>query len=203
MSRILGLASLLYPLLVSCGLLRFEPRIVAALVVLLWVLRAWASRHGASQFPRWVGLSLAGSALVLATAAALLNDELYLKLVPAVISACVLGIALISLRGEQSIVEWLARMQVDALSKEEVRYCRKVTWIWATFLGLNAGWIARLALVGTTEAWATYTGLIFYVLAGVLFGIEFVYRHYRFRRYLGAPTDRILRHWFPPHNADY
>ena len=33
---------------------------------------------------------------------------------------------------------------------------------------------------------------------GLLFATEFVYRHWRFRRYVGLPTDPLLRRLFPP-----
>ena len=54
------------------------------------------------------------------------------------------------------------------------------------------------SLAASLEVWTLYTGLVSYLLIGTLFAIEFVYRHWRFRRYLGAPTDALLRRIFPP-----
>ena len=64
--------------------------------------------------------------------------------------------------------------------------------------GLVASW---LAVVGPPERWALYTGLIAYLLVGALFSAEFVYRQWRFRRYLGAPTDALFRRIFPPRSS--
>jgi len=55
-----------------------------------------------------------------------------------------------------------------------------------------------LAVWGTARAWAVYTGAIAYLLMGILFAAEYTYRQWRFRRYLGAPTDVLFRWLFPP-----
>ncbi len=54
------------------------------------------------------------------------------------------------------------------------------------------------AVAGSRGAWALCTGCIAYVLLGLLFTCEFVYRRWRFRRYVGAPTDVLFRRIFPP-----
>jgi uncharacterized membrane protein len=89
-------------------------------------------------------------------------------------------------------------MQVDSLTEPEVRYCRQVTWVWVGFLAANGAAIVTLAMLGQRSHWALYTGVISYLLIGALFASEYVYRHYRFRRYLGAPADPLLMRIFPP-----
>ena len=84
---------------------------------------------------------------------------------------------------------------------DEHAYCRRVTALWCAFLVANAGVIVWLALAGTRELWALYTGVVAYLLMGALFAAEFVYRHWRFRRYVGLPTDALLRRFFPPDAA--
>jgi hypothetical protein len=47
--------------------------------------------------------------------------------------------------------------------------------------------------------WAFYTGFLSYILMGTLFSIEFLYRTWRFRRYVGGPLNPLLERIFPPH----
>ena len=103
-----------------------------------------------------------------------------------------------SFLARETTVERLARAQVGELDADERRYCRRVTALWCAFFAANAAVSAALALGGTREAWALYTGLVAYLLVGALFAAEYLYRHWRFRRYVGAPTDAVLRRIFPP-----
>jgi uncharacterized membrane protein len=96
------------------------------------------------------------------------------------------------------MAEKFARLQIDDPTDAEIRYCRRVTIVWCAFLlanGLAASW---LAVAGDLEIWALYTGFLSYVLVGILFASEYTYRHWRFRRYLGSPTDPLFRRVFPP-----
>jgi uncharacterized membrane protein len=47
-------------------------------------------------------------------------------------------------------------------------------------------------------AWTVYTGLVAYVLMGLVFAVEYVYRAWRFCEYRNALTDVVLRRLFPP-----
>jgi uncharacterized membrane protein len=73
-----------------------------------------------------------------------------------------------------------------------------VTAVWCAFFVANGAISLELALAGSRASWALYTGVIAYVCLGALFAAEYVYRHWRFRRYVGAPTDTLLRRFFPP-----
>jgi uncharacterized membrane protein len=116
---------------------------------------------------------------------------------PALVSLALLLSFAASLAGE-SVVERLARVQLGALGPEESRYCRRVTVVWCAFLLANGSIALWLAVWGTAGAWALYTGGIAYLLLGILFATEYTYRQWRFRRYLGAPTDVLFRWLFPP-----
>jgi hypothetical protein len=59
-----------------------------------------------------------------------------------------------------------------------------------------------LALSGDLAIWTLYTGIVSYLLLGTLFACEYVYRHWRFRRYVGAPTDVVLKWFFPPRDSE-
>ena len=192
---ILGLA---YPVAIYLALQRWEPRQVALLGLALLALRtAVISRQRLIGYAR----ALAGPGLAIGAAfalSALVNHPFALLLTPAGVSFALLASFAQSLRGPTPMIERFARIVTPDLSDEEVVYCRRTTLVWCGFFAVNGGIEAALALAARLEVWTLYTGLLSYVLIGTLFACEFVYRHWRFRRYVGAPTDVLLRRLFPP-----
>ena len=81
-----------------------------------------------------------------------------------------------SLFAKQSLIERLARLQTPDLPPEGVRYTRRVTQIWCVFFVLNGSMAAALVLMRQYDWWALYTGIVSYVLMGLLLGGEWVYR---------------------------
>ena len=71
---------------------------------------------------------------------------------------------------------WLARLQHPDLPPEGVAYTRRVTQIWCGFFALNGSLAALLVLLEQYRWWALYTGIIAYILMGILMGGEFAYR---------------------------
>jgi uncharacterized membrane protein len=192
---VLGIA---YPVVIFFALARLEPREVGLVVLALAALRLLTARFGAAvAFVKEVWVPAAAVGLV-ALGTAIWNDPTGLLLAPTLINAALLATFGASLWGERPIVERFARLQVEDLSPAEVRYCRSVTWIWCAFFVANGGTALYLALAGDVQAWTVFTGFVSYVLIGLLFAGEYVYRHWRFRRYLGGVADPILKWCFPP-----
>lgn len=190
----LGLAC---PALIYLALGVASPRQVASAVLLLVLLRVAVAARGdfldhvrAFRFPM---LTVAGAGVV----SLVWNDPLALLATPSLVSFGLLCAFVGSLRGE-SVVERLARAQKVALGDEEVLYCRRVTVVWCMFFLGNGALALWLAVAATRAEWALYTGLVSYLLLGTLYASEFVYRQWRFRRYLGAPSDALFRRVFPP-----
>ena len=125
------------------------------------------------------------------------NDPVSLRATPALVSFALLIAFAYSLTRSESIIEGYARVVAGDLPEEERLYCRKVTLVWCVFF-LNGCAALWLAMAGTLGQWALYTGGIAYVMMGILFTSEYLYRYWRFRRYFGAPTDPVLRRIFPP-----
>jgi uncharacterized membrane protein len=202
MRLLTGLLSLAYPFLVLVGLWAFEPRTLAlALAAILAVRLPFALRH--ARGPDLVNLGLFGglTAGVLALAA-VFDEQRFLLFVPVLVNAALLLSFARSLGHEVSMVETFARLQGHvpggALSPERRQYCRRVTAAWCLFFVLNGGVTAYLALTARVLAWTVYTGLVAYVLMGLVFAVEYVYRAWRFREYRNALTDVVLRRLFPP-----
>ena len=122
--------------------------------------------------------------------------------IPTLINFTLLGVFASTLISPPPLVEKFARVWVQTLSEAEVGYCRRVTLVWCVFFAGNGSLAAGLAMYASLEAWTAYNGVIAYFLMGALFLSEFLYRHWRFRRYVGTPFDPFLRRIFPPVNSD-
>jgi len=198
MAALQALALLAYPVLVYLGLEFASPRAVAlATLALLGVRLAFLAPARFAATTR----AFAPAALALGAASLVSlvwNDPLSLLLAPALPSLALLASFAASFAARETTIERLAAAQVGELDAGERHYCRRVTALWCAFFAANAGLCTALALVGTREAWALYNGVISYALAGALFSAEYLYRHWRFRRYVGAATDPLLRRIFPP-----
>jgi uncharacterized membrane protein len=192
---LLGIA---YPVLIYLAVSMAQPRTVAfAALILIAVRLAFTSPGKLIDYARAFGLPVLAVALILA-AAAVWNSPTSLLLTPALVSFALLAVFARSLVRGPPMVERFARLQVDDPTDAEIRYCRRVTIVWCVFFLANALTAAWLAVAGDLEIWTLYTGFFSYVLVGVVFASEFTYRHWRFRRYLGAPTDPLFRRVFPP-----
>lgn len=192
------LALLAYPVCVYFALRVASPRIVAlGTLVLIGLRLAVLARARFVATARALAPALV--ALGIASLVSLVwDDPRSLLLAPTLVSLGLLAAFASSFLARETTIERLALAQVGNLDADERRYCRRVTLVWCAFFAANAAVAAALALGGTREEWALYTGLVAYLLVGALFAAEYLYRHWRFRRYVGAPTDPLLRRIFPP-----
>ena len=62
-----------------------------------------------------------------------------------------------------------------------IAYTRRVTQIWCVFFVINGSIALGTALWASEAIWSLYTGVIAYVLMGILFVGEFLFR-IRFKR---------------------
>lgn len=171
-----ALAWLAYPPLIYAGLQFMQPRYVALLLLVFLLLRRWGD---ASRFV--LALSrlealIFGALLLLISATLVSNDEGLLRLYPFAVSSGMLLMFACSLHWPPSMIERFARMQTPDLPPAGVRYTRKVTQLWCVFLFLNAGVALYTALWSSREIWSLYNGFISYVLMGLLFAGEWIYR---------------------------
>lgn len=166
---LLGLLSLLYPLLWYYGRGQgwFYP--LAMLMLALWLARA-AMQHDRAQ--RRISLLIA--AFFAATLLFRRPDSMYWY--PVWVNGLFLLLFGLSLTQKQSIIERLARLQHPDLPPEGIAYTRRVTQIWCGFFILNGSIAALLVWLEQYHWWALYTGIIAYILMGLLMGGEFAYR---------------------------
>ena len=125
------------------------------------------------------------------------TGQLFL-LLPVIVNAVLLFTFAVTLLYPPVIIEKIARTIRKDLSSVEILYCKKVTFVWSLFFLLNGSTALYLTFYASLETWTLYNGVVAYVLMGLLFLFEFLYRHWRFRRYVGTPFDPILQRIFPP-----
>ncbi len=170
-NAIIGLLTLSYPFAVYYGINYLEPWKIAAILVVLLVIRLLISRsvkHWSAPL-MLVGIGFCGIAIWS-------NQLLTLRFYPVLMNLTSLLIFSWSLWSPPSLIERLARIQHPDLPPEGVSYTRKVTQVWCGFFVVNGGIALFTALWGSFELWSLYNGLISYLLMGILFAGEYLVR---------------------------
>ncbi|WP_028022970.1 COG4648 family protein [Enterovibrio calviensis] len=170
-----GLLLLAYPLAVYTGLSNFGMAPLALVLVILFGFRI-ASGHLANRGPlKHLAVVTGAIGIVLVSLGYLFRQHDWLLFYPVAVNSVMLTAFAYSLTQSQSMIERLARLQDPDLPPSGVRYTRNVTKIWCVFFLVN-GSIALATCFMPLTSWTLYNGLLSYVAAGVLFGIEFVVR---------------------------
>lgn len=99
------------------------------------------------------------------------------KFYPVVISAGLLLVFGWSLWFPPTVVERLARLKEPDLPPSGVAYTRNVTRIWCGYFIVN-GVIATATVFAEDWVWTLYNGFISYLLMGLLFAGEWLFRQY-------------------------
>lgn len=189
----------LYPVAVWVGLSYLSARAVGVLVMAFVIPMLAIRLRNADRASFWTILRIPLLVLGLVTLGVVLDDARYVLAMPVLINTVLLATFGATLApGAMPMIERFARMQEPELTPAKQAHCRQFTWVWCVFFLLNGGAAATLALTAALSVWATYTGLVAYVLMGMLFAIEYVVRKARFREYGRWPHDRALALLFPP-----
>jgi uncharacterized membrane protein len=117
-----------------------------------------------------------GVAIVALVAIAFLNQVLATKAYPVAMSLAAAATFAMTLRCPPSLIERFARIRRPELPPEAVGYCRRMTVVWVAWLTVNGFTAAILAMWGSLDAWALWTGLLSYIGTGMLIIGEIVYR---------------------------
>ncbi|MBT4425584.1 MAG: hypothetical protein HOA58_16235 [Rhodospirillaceae bacterium] len=166
-----------YPVMVYFGLMFFDARSVAVLLILLVGARLVFARRiaGTRAFrPQLIfALAAAGAIGFLVVVS---DSPVFLRFYPVCISALMLVLFFVSLLHPPTIVERFARIQNPNLPEAAVRYTRKVTIVWCVFFVCNGCAALYTALFSSLETWTLYNGAISYALMGILFAGEYLIR---------------------------
>lgn len=167
---LLGITAVAYPLIWLWQSNSHLLSILPCLLALLWGIKAIS----AVGFQRVFALLMTAFLLIVAFTRTLQTMYWY----PVIISLVMLVIFTASLFSAQSFIERLARLQTPDLPPEAIRYTRNVTQVWCGFFVFNIAVTAGLILLEQYHYWAIYSGVIAYVLMGVLFVGEWLVRRY-------------------------
>jgi uncharacterized membrane protein len=177
---VLVAVSAAYPVMVFVADEKVTPLAFAAVACILLGVRAFVGEQ--QHWSRELRGPLLVAIAVIA-GLALLDGALAAKAYPVVLSAGLAVLFGLSLRQPYSLVERFAELSGDVLSPAGRRYCRRVTLVWAIWLALNTVVSAALAMAGSLAAWTLWTGVIAYVVTGMIFGGEFALRRTLRRRH--------------------
>lgn len=170
-NSVMILSTLLYPVVVFFGRDYFEPWKIAAILIVLLLVRLVASysrKHWSTS------LLIAGIGYFVF---AMWSNQLgALRLYPALVNGLMLLVFGWSLFSPPSLIERLARLQHPDLPPEGVIYTRRVTQVWCGFFIINGVLALATALWASMEVWSLYNGLIAYLLMGILFAAEYLVR---------------------------
>jgi uncharacterized membrane protein len=136
-----------------------------ALRMLLWrspIARLWR-------------LPLVAAAVVIMIVA-LADQHMATKAYPVVMNLAAASVFAISLVRPPSLIELFARIRRPGLPEGADGYCRKLTMIWAAWLGVNAVIAAALGEWASLQIWTLWTGVLSYIGSGTLFFGEMAYR---------------------------
>ena len=171
-AMVLVALSLLYPALVY-GLKAVVPApAFIGLALLLIGLRVATLGSEATRI--WRGPLI--SAGILIAGLATIDGWIAAKIYPVALSLAAAYAFGISLWRPPSLIERLARIGEPDMPLTGQAYCRLVTMIWTVWLAVNAAIAALLAILASEEAWALWTGLLAYLIMGILFGGEMLLR---------------------------
>ena len=142
---------------------------LAAAMCGLWLLRALTAKLPQQRYAALFITLFFAAVLVFGR-----RDSMYWY--PVLVNLMMLAVFGGSLFAGQTVIERLARLQQPDLPEKAVRYTRRVTQVWCVFFIANGAVAALLAWLGRYDWWAVYTGVIAYVLMGILFAGEWLSR---------------------------
>ncbi len=95
------------------------------------------------------------------------------------------------------LIESFARLQETELSAAQVAHCRTFTAVWCAFFAANAVVCLVLAVAGNLWLWTGYTGVVSYLLMGLVFLVEWFVRSWRFHDLRAPWAEPVLRRFYP------
>ncbi|MFV2004108.1 MAG: hypothetical protein ACC650_02835 [Gammaproteobacteria bacterium] len=173
--------TLSYPLLVHLAVWLEVPALqILALLVLTLGLLSPALQQGSR-----LGWGLFLLILMLLGLISYMDISIYLLyLTPVVIPLLLCGIFLRSLLpGEVPLVSAIAEKVRGKLSTPLRNYTRAVTLMWTLFFAILALESALLPWLVSPTTWSLITNFINYILAALLFVLEFIYRKWHLKDY--------------------
>lgn len=186
-SLITSLLFLLYPYLVYRGIQEGVVWLAPVIIANLYLFQAIKAKTAQVRFKHLdvVFLLLLGC---------IFYQDLVAKLIPIFIQLSLMSFFGKTLRKDKgpSLVERFASLDFPEIPPVVSRYCRHLTMMWTGFFAFNVAACIVLALFAPVSWWALYTGVMIFVLSGVLMIGEYIWRHFFFRTIKIELPDRPI-----------
>lgn len=174
--------SLLYPLIIYFGIAHLNAVTLAGLlmtVVLLRVLLGDLSSGGKL-------LALCAVCVAFGLHWWMRDDVDALRFYPVIINASLMLTFGSSLFTGLPLIESIARKRNMNVGENNIRYLRKLTFVWTLFFGVSVIVSMWTAIYASMEIWLFYNGFVSYGLVGLLVAGELVVRYFYRRRNLAT-----------------
>ena len=172
----IGFLFILYPFLIYFGLQEFQPRVIAAFLLILTVLRFFLTKDNENgQSDSGMSLYWVATASLVIIVTFLTGSEIGLFLYPLLVNLAFFTFFTISLYHPPTVIERIARRQRPVFPERAVIYTRKVTQVWCVFFLLNGG-VSALTIFHSETWWLLYNGFISYILIGLMLAGEYFIR---------------------------
>lgn len=162
---------MLYPFLLYFGRDTLGVRAICLFMAIAWGLRAVFSEQRPHR-------TLAIICTVFFTLQLLIQLTSIMYWYPVMLSTVLLTVFASSLYAEHTVIERLARLREPNLPPKGVRYTRCLTQIWCVFFIFNMLITSILIWLKQWHLWMVYTGVISYLIMGLLFVGEWLYRQF-------------------------
>lgn len=172
---LIGLCFVAYPFVLFWKRDGLDSKYIALLMMVLWCLRGLFATQKEQRISAFV---IALFFLMVAC----LGNGYGLYWYPVLASSLGLVIFAGSLFTKQSIIERIARWREPDLPPEGVRYTRKVTQLWVGYFLFNIAITIYYIWQQNWQMWTLYTGVISYILIGLIFAGEWCYRRWVLKR---------------------
>lgn len=170
-----------YPFLVYFGLIWFDARAVALLLIALAAVRLACLDKAPRGAPLCQALLLPIAVVALIGLLVMVSGEpSLLRFYPVAVNAGMLLLFGATLLRPPSMIERIARLAEPRLTPKAARYTRVVTQVWCGFFVVNGAIALATTVFADFAVWTLYNGLIAYLLMALLFlGELFVRRRVR------------------------
>jgi uncharacterized membrane protein len=173
------LAAVLYPLLTYVAVVTGKPALALAALGLIMI--PFLSRRLQGSFKFYYFFFLLFLSLTFIDIRVREEWPVLLYFPPIIISGFFLwGFGRTLRTGREPMVTTFCRLARGDLSKELLRYTRRLTWFWTILLAAMTLNTVLLAIFAPIRIWALFTNIINYLIILTVFAVEYVYRILRF-----------------------
>jgi len=123
---------------------------------------------------------LYGCATVLLVLGAFVAEAVTSRLIPGLVYLSLTWLFGYTLAHPPTLLERMVRLQFPEFKPGIAEYLRQLTWLWTGFFAANVLICTWLAGYADERVWVLYTGVVVYVLMGLLVLGEMLYRPRRF-----------------------